>query len=169
LDSFSVLPGQAVDKALTISENADTMNTTAQNLLSASNQAEIFAVTPDQSTYEALQLMAARDIGAVAVMEEGRLLGILTEREYARRIVLHGKTSRHTPVFDTMNRDFPRVGPETPVDECMRLMTEQRFRYVAVMDGARLLGLISIGDIVKHIMAMQRASIEHLERYISGL
>jgi CBS domain-containing protein len=113
--------------------------------------------------------MAAEDVGAIAVMEENRVLGILTERDYARKIVLHGKASRHTPVFDTMNRAFPRVKPDTVLDDCMRLISESRFRYVAVMDGEHLLGLVSIGDIVKHIIAQQQASIEHLERYISGL
>lgn len=145
------------------------MTTTAQNLLSAKPQREIYHVNPDQSTYEALQLMAAKDVGAVVVLEEGRVLGILTERDYARKIVLHGKASRHTPVFDTMNREFPRVKPDATIDECMRLISESRFRYVAVMDGEKLLGLVSIGDIVKHIIAQQQASIEHLERYISGL
>ena len=145
------------------------MTTTAQNLLSSKQRPEIYAVSPDQSTYEALQLMAAKDVGAVCVLEEGRLLGILTERDYARKIVLHGKTSRHTPVFDTMNRDFPRIEPGASLDDCMRLMSERRVRYVAVLEGEHLFGLISIGDIVKHIIAQQAASIEHLERYISGL
>lgn len=145
------------------------MTITAKTLLSSKNIKEIYSVTPDQSTYEALQLMAAKDVGAVAVMEEGKLLGVLTEREYARKIVLHGKASRHTPVFDTMNRDFPKVSPEASIDECMRLMTDRHFRYVAVMEDEKLLGLVSIGDVVKHIIAQQQASIEHLERYISGL
>ncbi|HSH09219.1 MAG TPA: CBS domain-containing protein [Oceanipulchritudo sp.] len=145
------------------------MSTTAQNLLDSKKNRNVYFVTPDQSTYEALQLMAEKDVGAVAVMEENHLLGLLTEREYARKIVLHGKTSRHTPVFDTMNRDFPRVRPETSLDECMRLITDRHFRYVAVMEDEKFLGLISIGDIVKHIIAQQQASIEHLERYISGL
>ena len=145
------------------------MTTTALNLLHSKPQRDIYSISPDQSTYEALQLMATKDVGAIAVMEEGKLLGLLTEREYARKIVLHGKASRHTPVFDTMNRDFPRVGPEASVDECMRLVTDRHFRYVAVMEDDNFLGLISIGDLVKHIIARQQASIEHLERYISGL
>ena len=145
------------------------MTTTAQSLLASKPIHEIFSVRPDQSTYEALQLMAAKDVGAVAVMEEGQLQGILTERDYARKIVLHGKTSRHTPVFDTMNRDFPMVDPDATVDECMRIITKTRFRYVAVMEDKKLLGLVSIGDIVKHIIAVQKANIEHLERYISGI
>ena len=145
------------------------MSTTAQNILDGKAHREIYSVTPEQSTYEALQIMASKDIGAIPVLEEGHLLGILTEREYARKIVLHGKTSRHTPVFDTMNRDFPKVEASTSIEDCMRIISERRFRYVAVMDGDRLLGLVSVGDIVKHIIANQQASIEHLERYISGI
>ncbi|MEX0332454.1 MAG: CBS domain-containing protein [Puniceicoccaceae bacterium] len=145
------------------------MSTTARNLLASKATQEIFSVKPDQSTYEALQLMASKDVGAVAVMEEGHLLGLLTEREYARKIVLHGKASRHTPVFDTMNRDYPKVGPEATIHECMQLITDRHFRYVAVMEGDNFMGLISIGDIVKHIIAQQQANIEHLERYITGI
>ena len=145
------------------------MSITARNLLASKKHSEIFSVTPDQSTYEALQLMASKDVGAVAVIEEGRLLGVITEREYARKIVLHGKASRHTPVFDTMNRDYPRVGPKATISECMKLITDRHFRYVAVMEEEHLLGLISIGDILKQIMAQQQANIEHLERYITGI
>jgi CBS domain-containing protein len=144
------------------------MTITAQNLLQSKASSEIISVKPDQTTYEALQMMAAKEIGAVAVMEEGQLLGILTERDYARKIVLHGKTSRHTPVFDTMNREYPTVVPTATLDECMRKISDSRFRYVAVMEENKLLGLISIGDIVKHIIAHQKATIEHLETYISG-
>lgn len=145
------------------------MSTSAINLLNAKNDTSIHTVTPDQTTYEALQLMAAKDIGAIAVMEEGHLIGLLTERDYARKLVLHGKTSRHTPVFDTMNREFPRVSPETTIDECMKLITDLRFRYVAVMDDGKFLGLISTGDILKHIIVSQQENIEHLKRYIRGL
>lgn len=145
------------------------MSTTALNLLNAKNDKSIYSVNPDRTTYEALQLMAAKDVGAIAVLEEGRLIGILTERDYARKLVLHGKTSRHTPVFDTMNRDFPRVSPGTSIDECMKLITDLRFRYVAVMDDNEFLGLISTGDILKHIIASQQENIEHLKRYIRGL
>lgn len=145
------------------------MTTTAKTLLSQKPQNPIYSVTPDQSTYEALQLMAAKDVGAVAVMEANRLVGILTERDYARKIVLHGKTSRHTEVRETMNLNFPTVKPDATLDECMLLISESRFRYLAVMDNDRLTGLVSIGDIVKHIIVQQQANIEHLERYISGI
>ena len=145
------------------------MSTTAENLLSSKEIREIYSVKPDQSTFEALQLMAAKNVGAVVVMEGKKLLGVLTEREYAKKIVLFEKPPRHTPVFDTMNRDYPRVAPETDITECMKIMTDTHFRYLAIMKDDELLGLISIGDIVKHIIAVQAASIEHLERYITGI
>ena len=145
------------------------MSTTAKNLLLSKEIREIYSVKPDQSTFEALQLMAAKNVGAVVVLEGDTFLGVLTEREYARKIVLFGKTSRHTPVFDTMNRDYPRVTQETDIKECMQIMTDTHFRYLAVMDGEKFVGLVSIGDIVKHIIAQQAASIDHLERYITGL
>ncbi|MEY3000039.1 MAG: hypothetical protein RL648_253 [Verrucomicrobiota bacterium] len=144
------------------------MSVTARALLTEKKTPLIHFVRPQQTTYEALQLMAEKDIGAVAVMEGETLRGVLTERDYARKIVLHGKASRHTPVAETMNVHFPKVSPEMTIEDCMRLISERRFRYVAVMEGERLLGMISIGDIVKHIIAHQQASIEHLERYISG-
>jgi CBS domain-containing protein len=145
------------------------MATTAEALLKKKASDVVFSVRPNQTTYEALQLMAEHDIGAIAVKENGKLLGILTERDYARKIVLHGKASRHTPVRETMNVNYPAVTPKTTLDACMRLISESRFRYVAVIDGERLSGLISIGDIVKHIIAAQQAQLDHLERYISGL
>lgn len=145
------------------------MSTTVTNLLSSKDINEVYAVKPDQSTYEALQLMAAKNVGAVVVMEGDKMLGILTERDYARKIVLFGKTSRYTPVFDTMNRDYPRVSPDTDIVECMKIMTDTHFRYVAIMEGDKFRGLVSIGDTVKHIIAQQAANIDHLERYITGL
>lgn len=145
------------------------MSVTAHSLLLEKKDTKIISVYPEQTTYEALQLMEQRDVGAIAVMKGDRLLGILTERDYARKIVLHGKTSRHTPVSETMNTMFPKVNPATKIEECMRLISVSRFRYVAVLDNDQFLGLISIGDIVKHIIAHQRANIEHLERYISGI
>jgi len=143
--------------------------TTVRQLLDSKKNREIFSVSPDQSTYTALQLMAEKDVGAVVVMENGKVLGILTEREYARGIVLCGKTSRHTPVRDTMKRDFPVVTPDANIEDCMRLVTDRRFRYVAVMTGEHLDGLVSVGDLVKAQIAHQQQNIELLERYITGL
>lgn len=141
---------------------------TLQQILQRKPSQRIISIGMDASTYEALQLMAEHDIGAIAVMEGAQLRGILTEREYARKIVLHGKASRHTPVRDTMATRFPRVPLQASVSDCMVLMTESRFRYVAVMEDERLLGLLSIGDLVKSVISEQQASIEHLQRYITG-
>ena len=102
------------------------------------------------------------------VMSEDTLVGVLTEREYARRIVLEGKTSRHTPVKDTMNQNFKAVSHDTTLERCMTLMTENRTRYLPVLNDGKLTGLISVGDVVKNLMAEQRANIDHLEQYITG-
>ena len=138
------------------------------HLLDAKSFTQTITITPEKSTYEALQLMARHDIGAIMVMENEQLVGLLTEREYARRIVLEGKTSRHTPVRDTMNKQFTSVSSNTSLEECMELMTKKRTRYLPVLDGGRLMGLISVGDVVKSLMAEQRANIAHLEQYITG-
>lgn len=142
--------------------------TTAIQLLNSKRLHSLISISPNQSTYEALQLMAEKDIGAITVMENGKLLGVLTEREYARKIVLHGKTSRVTPVSETMNTNYPRVHPTASIEDCMQLMTDNRFRYVAVMDGDEIYGLISIGDVVKDVIANQQASIDALQQYITG-
>jgi len=142
--------------------------TTVELLLKQKPNRELFFVSPEQSTYAALELMEKMDVGAIPVQEGDRLIGILTERDYARKIVLCGKTSRHTAVRETMRTDFPTVSLSDTIDYCMQLMTNQRFRYVAAMDGARLVGLVSVGDVVKHVIATQQANIDHLERYITG-
>lgn len=142
--------------------------TTANQIMESKQSKELVSIEPSKSTYEALQLMAEKDIGAIPVMEDGKLLGILTEREYARKIVLCGKTSRITPVSETMNADIPKVAPNASIEDCMQLMTDRRFRYVAVMDDESLIGLVSIGDVVKDVIASQQASIDALQQYITG-
>ena len=142
--------------------------TTVRKLLDDKSHQSLVTIAPDRSTYEALQIMAEKDIGAVIVMENGQYLGLLTEREYARRIVLHGKTSRHTPVGETMNRSLPSVSADTTLDDCMALMTEQRVRYLPVFENNELIGVVSIGDVVKNVIANQALNIDHLERYITG-
>ena len=139
-----------------------------QQLLQSKSKHEIHSITPEKSTYEALQIMQEYDIGAICVMEEGKLLGILTERDYARKIVLCGKTSRHTAVRETMRDDYPVVRPNATIEDCMQLMTDQRSRYVAVMDRQQFKGLISVGDVVKQMIMLQQASIDMLETYITG-
>lgn len=138
------------------------------HILDTKNGAHLQTITPEKSTYEALQMMAKYDIGAILVMDGETLVGVLTEREYARRIVLEGKTSRHTPVKDTMNKNFSAVSHDTTLERCMTLMTDKRTRYLPVLKNDKLAGLISIGDVVKNLMAEQRANIDHLEHYITG-
>ncbi len=141
---------------------------TVRILLKHKGSATIHAISPDSTTYEALQIMADHDIGAVTVMEGGRLLGLLTEREYARRIVLEGRKSRHTPVRETMRINLHTVNADTPIRECMRLMTHHKIRYLPVKDGEQLIGLVSIGDVIKSLLIEQESNVEHLQKYITG-
>lgn len=141
---------------------------TVRQILAEKKHPQIFTITPERTTYEALQIMAERDIGAVAVMDHGKLVGLLTEREYARRIVLEGKKSRNTPVRETMQAKVLVVDPDQTVEDCMTLMTDHHIRYLPVIEEGRFIGLISMGDVVKTVIAQQARSLEHLERYISG-
>lgn len=141
---------------------------TVRQILDLKNNRDIYWIDPGRTTYEALQLMAAKDIGAVAVLKQGRLVGLLTERDYARRIVLEGKKSRNTPVRDTMCTRLYSVGPDKTVEDCMALMTDKHIRYLPVIESEKFVGLISMGDVVKTVIAEQQQNLEHLERYISG-
>ena len=128
----------------------------------------VHSVVPSTSVLECLKLFADKGIGAVLVVEGDRLVGIFTERDYARKVVLHGKSSKDLEVQDIMTADVLWVGPERTNEECMALMTEKRVRHLPVMEGGKLLGIISIGDLVKDIIAEQQFVIGHLERYIMG-
>lgn len=129
---------------------------------------ELVAVGPDESVFDALALMARREVGAVVVLEAGRLVGILSERDYARKIILLGKASKDTPVRDIMTSRVVCVTPATTIDECMALMTDKRCRHLPVLEGERVTGVVSIGDVVKHTIAEQQFIIEQLEHYIMG-
>lgn len=143
------------------------MSTVGQ-LLKTKKQSELITITPERTTLEALQIMADKDIGAILVLSEGKLVGVLTEREYARRVVLQGKASRHTPVGETMNREFESVGPQTSLKHCMERMSVNHTRYLPVLNGTEVIGMISVGDVVRNIMAEQSLNIDHLQRYITG-
>ena len=127
-----------------------------------------WCVAPDTTVYEALALMAERSIGAVLVLSEGRLAGIMSERDYARKIVLHGKTSKDTLVHEIMTRSPVTVTPDHTVDECMVIMTQARVRHLPVLNGDRLAGIVSIGDLVNAIISAQADTIHQLHTYISG-
>jgi CBS domain-containing protein len=128
----------------------------------------VWSVGPDATVYDALALMAERSIGALLVLSEGGMAGIITERDYARKIVLQGKSSKDTPVHEIMTRFPLTVTPEHTVDECMVIMTQSRVRHLPVLDGDRVVGIVSIGDLVNAIISAQAHTINQLHTYISG-
>ncbi len=128
----------------------------------------VWSIGPEASVFDALKLMAEKDIGALVVLDGGNLVGIISERDYARKIVLLGRASPTTQVKEIMTTDVVCVDPERNVDECMALVTEKRVRHLPVLENGKLIGLISIGDLVKSIITEQQFIIEQLERYITG-
>ena len=141
---------------------------TVANLLRSKAHQSVHTVTPEASVFDAVKLMADKNIGALLVMEAEQVAGIITERDYARKIVLMSRSSKQTPVREIMTSAVMYVRPDQTSEECMVLMTENRLRHLPVIDDGRLLGIISIGDLVKDIIAEQRFTIEQLEHYISG-
>ena len=138
---------------------------TVRQLLATKNSG-LRTITSATHVIEALKLMAAHDIGALLVVDDGRLVGILSERDYARKIALLGKSSANVTVAEIMTAKVTSVHPEQTVDECMQLMTNGRFRHLPVLDQGKLVGILSIGDLVKEVIADQAAVIQHLETYI---
>ncbi len=128
---------------------------------------EVWHVQPETTIYEALQLLAEKGIGAVLVMEDERLVGIFSERDYARKVALKGKSSRTTPVREGMTDRVIYVRPDQSVEDCMALMTQHRIRHLPVLEGERVVGVISIGDVVKSVISQQANTIHHLEAYIT--
>ena len=128
----------------------------------------VWSVTPESTVLEAIQMMADKNVGALLVTKEGRLLGVLSERDYTRKIVLKGRSSKDTPVRDILSGHVVSATPDHTVDECLRLMTEHRIRHLPVMDGTKILGVISIGDLVNFIISAQSSTIQQLETYITG-
>ena len=143
------------------------MKSVAQVLKSKPRQS-VEAVAPSTSVFDAVKLMAEKNIGALLVLEGERIAGIVTERDYARKIVLLGRSSRETPVGEIMSSPVMYVRPDQSNEECMALMTDNRLRHLPVVDQGRLVGLISIGDLVKDIISEQKFIIEQLEHYIAG-
>lgn len=129
---------------------------------------DVWAIDPDESVFQAIEQMAERRIGALMVMQGEKLVGIVSERDYARKVILKGRSSQKTPVRDIMTSKVYCARAEQGVEECMALMTEKRVRHLPVLDGDRVDGMISIGDLVKSIIAEQQFTIEQLESYIHG-
>lgn len=130
---------------------------------------ELWSVTPDDTVYSAINLMSERDVGALPVMQGDKLVGIVTEREYARNVALKGKTSPHTLVKDIMEEMLVCARPDQTIERCMRLMSEHRVRYLPVVAEGNIIGIVSIGDIVKSIIDHQQFVIGQLEGYIHGI
>jgi CBS domain-containing protein len=126
----------------------------------------IYWIGPDEPVFEAISQMADHSIGAILVMKDEELVGILSERDYARKVVLLGRSSSETPVWQVMTAPVTTVRPSDTVDDCMRVMTDQRIRHLPVVAAGRVVGLVSIGDLVKSVIDEQRRTIEQLEAYI---
>ena len=142
------------------------MTTVRQLLLEKGT--DVWSVTPDESVFKALEVMAEHRCGALLVLEEGALAGIVSERDYARKLALEGERARNTPVREIMTKVTVKVGPSSTLDNCMALMTTRRVRHLPVLNGAELVGVISIGDVVKSIISEREMTIRDLETYITG-
>ena len=138
-------------------------------LILREKQGEMWSISPDATVYEALEIMSDKEVGALLVLERGHVVGILSERDYARKIILKNRSSRDTKVREIMNAPAVTVSPACTVDEAMQLMTDRRIRHLPVVDSVgRLLGIISIGDLVKWTITSHEKTIEQLQNYITG-
>jgi CBS domain-containing protein len=127
---------------------------------------KVWSIAPSETTYKALQLMSEKKLGALLVIDKGKVVGIFTERDYARKVILKGKSSKTTPVSELMTKEVLYVDPGTSVEDCMALITKKRVRYLPVMENKQLVGLVTVGDVVNQLVADQKFKIQELERYI---
>ena len=139
--------------------------TTVKQLLDIKGR-NILSISPNDSVYAAVERMSENNVGALLVLENGKLVGILSERDYARKVILKGKSSKNTLIREIMTPDVLCVSPETTVDECLALLTESHVRHLPVTDGGKLMGIVSIGDLVKQIISDKEFTIQQLEHYI---
>jgi predicted transcriptional regulator len=129
---------------------------------------DVWWVAPDTTVYDALKLMSEKNVGALLVLDQGEIVGIISERDYARKVILKGRTSREAPVRDIMSERVVYVGPDDSVENCMAIFTDKHIRHLPVMDEGKLAGIVSIGDVVKTMIADRDFIINQLERYITG-
>ena len=140
----------------------------AADVLRAKNLSETYYVVPDTSVYEAIRLMSDKGIGALVVLQDDLLVGMFSERDYTRKIALMDRSSRTTPVSDIMSTTLTTVTPTTSIDECLSLMTDKHIRHLPIMQEGELIGMLSIGDLVKTMIAEQQKMIQQLQSYITG-
>jgi len=129
---------------------------------------DVWSLAPAATVYDAVAMMADKRVGALLVMEKDQLLGIVSERDYARKLILQGRSSHDTPVSEIMSSPVVTVTPETTVEECMRIVTERRFRHLPVIEKGKVTGMVSIGDLVNWVVSEQQETIRHLEAWIAG-
>ena len=129
---------------------------------------EVYSVSPDTTVYDALKLMAEKEIGALVVLEEGKMVGIMSERDYARKVILKGKSSRETTVRELMTKEVYSISPDKSVEECLALMTAAECRHMPVIENGKLVGFVSMGDVVNAIISEKKVTIQDLNNYISG-
>ena len=142
------------------------MTTIAQLLNVKGNQ--IWSIEPKATIFEALEIMSEKEIGALLVMEDGKLTGIFSERDYARKVILKGKSSKETLVEELMTKKVFYIDPQKTINDCMAMMTAKRIRHVPVIEDNQVMGIVTIGDVVNQIISEQEVTINHLENYITG-
>ena len=155
--------GHALARARTVMEVLETV----QQILKQKGK-QVWSVTPTMTVYQAIEMMANKGVGALPVLSNGKLIGILSERDYARKVILKGRSSKETPVGEIMSSRVLTVTPDYSVDDCMRMMTHYRIRHLPVVQGEDLVGMVSIGDLVKAIISTQAETIDQLINYIEG-
>ena len=137
-------------------------------ILAQKEVSTVWSIAPNAMVIDAIQVMDEKNVGALPVVENGALVGIVSERDYTRKVILKGRSSKETPVIDIMTQQLLTVNPSDSVTECMRIMTENRVRHLPVLEGNNLVGILSIGDVVNWFISAQTATIDNLERYVTG-
>jgi CBS domain-containing protein len=129
---------------------------------------EVWSVAPGSKVFQAIQLMADKNVGALPVLDGNLLVGIISERDYTRKVILRGRSSKETPVQDIMSRGLYVAAPDDTIEDCMRIMTQKKIRHLPVLDGQRMIGIVSIGDLVNWTISAQEVAIGQLEKFITG-